>query len=59
MRELGEMHDLHTTPVIMDDSALRALLGGVHKTPYHEGIRGTLAALSPAPAATGHPHPAP
>ncbi|WP_426752885.1 NAD-dependent epimerase/dehydratase family protein [Myxococcus sp. Y35] len=59
MRELPEMHYLHTTPVIMDDSALRALLGDIRKTPYHEGIRQTLAALSPAPVATGHPHPVP
>ncbi|WIG97979.1 NAD-dependent epimerase/dehydratase family protein [Myxococcus sp. SDU36] len=59
MRELREMHYLHTTPVIMDDSALKALLGDLRKTPYHEGIRQTLAALSPAPVATGHPHPVP
>lgn len=59
MRELAEMHYLLTTPVLMDDSALRGLLGPVRKTPYTEGIRQTLAALSPAPAATGRPHPAP
>lgn len=59
MRELGEMHYLHTSPVIMDDSALRALLGDIRKTPYRDGIRQTLAALSPAPVATGHPHPVP
>ncbi|MFP2962388.1 NAD-dependent epimerase/dehydratase family protein [Myxococcus sp. 1LA] len=59
MRELPEMHYLHTTPVIMDDSALRALLGDIRKTPYLEGIRQSLAALSPAPVATGHPHPVP
>ncbi len=44
MRELVEMHYLMTDPVIMDDSALRALIGPVHKTPYREGIRQTLAA---------------
>lgn len=45
MRELVEMHYLLTTPVIMDDTALRELLGDVHKTPYEEGIRQTLAAM--------------
>ncbi|XXF80731.1 NAD-dependent epimerase/dehydratase family protein [Myxococcaceae bacterium GXIMD 01537] len=64
MRELVEMRYLHTTPVLMDDSALHGLLGEVRKTPYREGIRRTLEALrapavSPAPAATGRPHPAP
>ncbi|MCE9673451.1 NAD-dependent epimerase/dehydratase family protein [Myxococcus stipitatus] len=67
MRELVEMLYLLKTPVLMDDSDLRGLLGHVHKTPYAEGIRQTLAALreqraanlSPAPAATGRPHPAP
>ncbi|SEL45632.1 Nucleoside-diphosphate-sugar epimerase [Stigmatella aurantiaca] len=42
MRELVEMHYLLTNPVLMDDSALRELLGTVHKTPYDEGIRRTL-----------------
>jgi nucleoside-diphosphate-sugar epimerase len=42
MRELVEMHYLLTTPVLMDDSALSGLLGGVHKTPYSEGMRLTL-----------------
>ena len=42
MRELVEMHYLLTTPVLMDDSALRGLLGSVHKTPYAEGLRLTL-----------------
>lgn len=64
MRELVEMHYLLTEPVLMDDSALRGLLGTVHKTPYSEGIRQTLEAtraalVSPAPAATGRPHPVP
>lgn len=45
MRELVEMHYLLTTPVIMDDTALRELLGDVRKTPYEEGIRQTLAAM--------------
>ena len=39
MRELVEMHYLQTDPVIMDDSALQALIGPVRKTPYAEGIR--------------------
>jgi nucleoside-diphosphate-sugar epimerase len=41
MRELVEMHYLVTNPVLMDDSALHQLLGGVHKTPYADGIRAT------------------
>ena len=39
MRELVEMHYLQTDPVIMDDTALRKLLGGIKKTPYNEGVR--------------------
>lgn len=42
MREMVEMHYLLETPVIMDDSAIHALLGEVHKTSYEEGIRETL-----------------
>jgi len=42
MRELVEMHYLMTTPVLMDDTALRGLLGDIHKTPYKDGIRATL-----------------
>ncbi|NPC45953.1 NAD-dependent epimerase/dehydratase family protein [Corallococcus sp. AB032C] len=45
MRELVEMYYLLTNPVLMDDSALRGLLGTVQKTPYADGIRQTLAAL--------------
>jgi hypothetical protein len=44
MREMVEMHYLLTDPVLMDDSALQSLIGPVHKTPYAEGIRRTLAA---------------
>jgi nucleoside-diphosphate-sugar epimerase len=54
MREMVEMHYLLTEPVIMDDSALRSLIGPIGKTPYAEGIRRTLAAVrqrSQAPAA--------
>jgi nucleoside-diphosphate-sugar epimerase len=39
MRELVEMHYLVTDPVVLDDSALRGLLGEVKKTTYDEGIR--------------------
>jgi hypothetical protein len=39
MRELVEMHYLQITPVLLDDSALTKLLGGVKKTPYAEGVR--------------------
>jgi hypothetical protein len=41
MRELAEMSYLQTTPVLLDDSALRAVLP-LQKTPYEEGIRLTL-----------------
>ena len=46
LREMVEMHYLMTDPVIMDDAALRQLIGPLHKTPYHEGVRLTLQALS-------------
>jgi len=49
MRELVEMHYLQTDPVLMDDAALRALIGPIAKTPYAEGIRQTLAALQTKP----------
>jgi nucleoside-diphosphate-sugar epimerase len=39
MRELVEMHYLQTTPVLMDDSTLTRLLGGVKKTSYVEGVK--------------------
>ncbi|MDE1184025.1 NAD-dependent epimerase/dehydratase family protein [Paraburkholderia sp.] len=39
MRELVEMHYLLTDPVILDDTALRALIGPFRKTSYDEGIR--------------------
>lgn len=44
MRELVEMNYLFTTPVLMDDSALRGLLGDLKKTSYEEGIRLSLQA---------------
>jgi nucleoside-diphosphate-sugar epimerase len=42
MKELVEMNYLQTTPVLMDDTALSQLLGGLHKKPYEEGLRRTL-----------------
>lgn len=44
MRELVEMNYLFTTPVLMDESALRGLLGDLKKTSYEEGIRLSLQA---------------
>lgn len=38
MRELVEMHYLQTTPVVLDDTSLRGLLGEIKKTTYEEGI---------------------
>ena len=49
LRELVEMHYLLSDPVLLDDSALRGLLGArLHKTSYDEGIRRTLAAVRKA-----------
>jgi hypothetical protein len=48
LREMVEMHYLMTTPVLLDDRALHTLLGDIHKTPYEEGIRRTLAATRAA-----------
>ncbi|HVW76324.1 MAG TPA: NAD-dependent epimerase/dehydratase family protein [Alloacidobacterium sp.] len=45
LRELVEMHYLQTSPVILDDSRLATLLGGLQKTPYKEGIRQVLASI--------------
>jgi nucleoside-diphosphate-sugar epimerase len=42
-RELPEMLYLGETPVLLDDSKLRAKLAAVHKTSYDDGIRQTLA----------------
>ena len=38
MRELVEMHYLVTDPVVLDDTALRTLIGPLGKTSYEEGI---------------------
>jgi nucleoside-diphosphate-sugar epimerase len=55
MREMVEMHYLLTDPVLMDDGALQGLLGGIVKTPYSEGVRKCLAAVS-AGAQVAAPH---
>jgi nucleoside-diphosphate-sugar epimerase len=39
MREMVEMNYLQTDPLVLDDSALRGLLGEIRKTTYEEGIR--------------------
>ncbi|MGH9840729.1 MAG: NAD-dependent epimerase/dehydratase family protein [Blastocatellia bacterium] len=45
LKEFVEMHFLMTDPLIVDDSALEQLLGGIAKTPYSEGVRQSLAAV--------------
>ncbi len=52
MRALVEMHYLLTDPVVLDDSALQALIGPIKKTSYDEGIRASVAAAQHALAAT-------
>ena len=47
MREMVEMNYLMTEPLIMDDSALQRLIGPIRKTSYVDGVRQTLAAVSP------------
>ena len=47
MREMVEMHYLQTNPVLLDDSRLQRLLGGLDRTLYEEGIRQTLASVAP------------
>jgi nucleoside-diphosphate-sugar epimerase len=44
LRESVEMHYLLTEPLIVDDSALQQLLGDIHKTPYKEGVKLSVAA---------------
>lgn len=39
LRELVELQYLGETPVLLDDSALRGVMGGIAKTPYEEGVR--------------------
>jgi nucleoside-diphosphate-sugar epimerase len=51
MRELVEMNYLMTEPVVLDDSALAALIGPIRKTSYQEGIRRSVeAARNAVPA---------
>ena len=42
IRELREMQYLQEQALILDDSRLAAVLGGLQKTPYIEGVRHTL-----------------
>jgi len=46
MREMVEMHYLLTDPVLMDDSRLEKLLGGLKRTSYDRGIQLTLEAMA-------------
>ncbi len=46
MREMVEMHYLQTDPVLMDDSRLEKLLGGLKRTSYDQGIQLTLDAMA-------------
>ena len=39
------MHYLNTDPVVMDDSALQALIGPIRKTSYPDGVKQCLSAL--------------
>lgn len=52
MRELVEMNYLITEPVVLDDTALRTLLGPIAKTSYDEGIRRSFEAAREAAAAS-------
>jgi len=45
LREFVEMRYLMTDPVLLDDSALRTLIGAPRKTSYDDGVRATLASL--------------
>jgi hypothetical protein len=45
LKEFVEMHYLMTDPLIVDDSALGQILGGIKKTPYNEGVKQSLAAV--------------
>ncbi|MFO0748319.1 MAG: NAD(P)H-binding protein [Myxococcota bacterium] len=46
MRELREMMYLQAKPILLDDTKLRALLPGLVKTPYDEGIRRSVQAYA-------------
>jgi nucleoside-diphosphate-sugar epimerase len=45
LREMVEMHYLFTDPILLDDSRLENLLGGLRRTSYDQGIKETLAAM--------------
>lgn len=47
LQELGEMRYLLETPVLLDDTRLRALLPNLRKTSYAEGARAVAAARNP------------
>ena len=51
MREMVEMNYLQTNPLVLDDTALRGLLGEIKKTAYEEGIRLCVEAAKIAPPA--------
>ena len=53
MRELVEMNYLQSDPVMLDESKLRAVLPGLRKTPYDDGIAATAAAAIARHAAAG------
>jgi nucleoside-diphosphate-sugar epimerase len=56
MREIGEMHYLWTTPVILDDARLRRLFPELRKTSYEDGIHQTIAAIQSPSATVGRPN---
>jgi nucleoside-diphosphate-sugar epimerase len=45
MHEMVEMHCLLTDPVLMDDTALRGLIGRIRKTSYPDGVKQCLSAV--------------
>jgi len=48
LREMVEMNYLMSEPLVLDDSALQALIGPIKKTSYDEGIRLAFAAAQEA-----------
>ena len=54
MRELVEMNYLMSEPLVLDDSALQALIGPIRKTSYEDGIRIALAGASSQPQPNRH-----
>jgi nucleoside-diphosphate-sugar epimerase len=48
LREMVEMNYLMSEPLVLDDSALQALIGPIKKTTYYEGIRLAFAAAQEA-----------